>query len=134
MHQINGHLVRSAVAENIHWEGDIDHIVGSGGAGFLGSGGRRLALLLVDFALLAVEVEDVLGSAELDPDFLCGSLDRPLFLVDEVDQLPSFLCLRQGVPRTRCRHTSFCIAQEFLRMTSIIFINSKFILFGVIGF
>ena len=118
MHQINGHLVRSAVAENVDREGDVDHVVGSGGAGFLGSGGRRLALLLVDFALLAVEVEDVLGSAELDPDFLCGGLDRPLLLVDQVDQLPSFLSLRPRVPRTKCRRTSSYSAQNSKLKTS----------------
>ena len=94
MHQISGHLihlVRSAVAEDVDWEGDVDKVAGSGG-GFFGGSGGRLALLLVDLSLLAIQVEDVLGRAQLDPDFLCSRLDGPLLLVDQVDQLPAFLC------------------------------------------
>ena len=91
MNQISGHLVGRIVAPDVDWHRHVHDVVQAVFAPVFGGGGDRLPLLLVDFALFAVEVEDVLGGAEFDAKLLGRSLDGPLFLIDEVDEMFAFL-------------------------------------------
>ena len=86
-------MLRGAIAEDIIRDWYVYSVEGSGG--FLRRWfefERVFVLFLEHFALASVEVENILGCAEFNSNFLGCGFNSPLFIGDQFNEFEASLC------------------------------------------
>lgn len=131
MIQINGHLLWRAPAEKVnrhrHWY--VNNVAWLSIVIFVRFSGTWGALTLfpVNFTLFSIEIKDILGCAELYTQFLGSTTNRPFFLIDQKNQLLSFLIYFPTTSNEMSSYVFFSLTGESVELMGFFNYYNKYI-------